>query len=191
MKKTLLLLTSLVATATVYGQGTFFFDSISGSPTSAVTVGAANAGAGEGVTGAFTGAGYTASFVYELGTLNQAQFNSGTPIVFSANSAFFGATGTAPSHGPTQDGAGLFAYAGGPGGNSVVTMAGVGPQAITLEIAVWYSGGGATSYAQALGAGVNVGESSVIHVTTATSPTPTPVLNGIAPFTVGTVPEPT
>jgi len=76
---------------------------------------------------------------------------------------------------------------------SVVT---VGGGQVWVELAAWYSGGGATTYAQALAANVPVGTSNPGQVTEATAPaTPSTLANtlinsGITDFNIKPVPEP-
>src|SRR5258708_4953438 len=181
------LLTSLVPFCT-FGQGNFWFNNIDNSPDIApVTVSAAPGTFSPtgGAAGAYIGADYTASLYYLNGTVSdQTLFDSSNPILFaSANTLFFGTTRFAPAHGPSSDGAGLFDHGG------MVTLPTIGT--VTLQVRAWYNGGGLyTSYDQALAAGQNVGEAYPVSLFLALGAGAPPNLDGLLPFTVGVVPEP-
>jgi hypothetical protein len=169
------------------GQGIFLFDNINISPSSApVTISSAPGtfNPADGSAGAYVGSDYTASLYYLDGTVaDQAVFDSGNPILFpSADALFYGTTGFAPAHGPSSDGAGLFER-----GNVTLPTTGT----VTIQVRAWYNGGGLyTSYDQSLASGQNVGESIPVPVLLAVSTQSVPPLDGLLPFTVGVVPEP-
>jgi len=169
------------------GQGFLSFDNGNGSSgltpvTISSALGTFNAADGPG--GAYVGADYTASLYFLNGVVtNQAVFDNSSPILFApANTLFYGTTGLAPAHGPTVDGAGLFQ-----GGDPILPTTGI----VTAQVRAWYNGGGLyTSYAQALAAGQNVGESIPVPVLLGVGTQNVPTLDGLLPFTVGLVPEP-
>ena len=171
----------------VLGQGNLSFDNIYGSTSPApVTIsstpGAFNPADGPGV--AYVGADYTASLYFLNGIVtNPEVFDSSSPILFAAaNTLFYGTTGIGPTHGPTVDGAGLFQ-----GGDVFLPTTGI----VTVQVRAWYNGGGLyTSYDQALADGQNVGESNPVSLTLALDALPPTALDGLLPFTVGVVPEP-
>jgi len=182
MKKTILLAVMFAATVSVsvYGQGAFAFDNLSQSNgVVPVTIGS-NSVASEGAVGAYIGSSYTASLFYETGGgLSQSAFDAASPIYFAAaDTQFIGTTGGSP----TTDGAGLFG-----GGFQTLPVTGT----VSVEIRAWWNGNGVSSYAQALAAGYNTGESIPVSVTLATGVATTPAMEGLQSFTVGVVPEPT
>ncbi len=140
----------------------------------------------DGPAGACLGADYTASLYFLNGTIpNQAVFDSSNPILFApANTGFLGVTGVSPDHGPEVDGAGIF-------GPFDVYLSAATSQNVTVQVRAWYNGGGSyTSYDQALAAGQNVGKSNPVPLRLAIGLEVLPNLDGLMPFTVGVVPEP-
>src|SRR6267154_4432079 len=171
------------------GQGNLFFDNVNVIPGLApVTISSAlgTFNPADGPAGAYVGADYTASLYFLNGTVtNQAVFDSSNPILFApANTFFAGATGLGPNHGPYVDGAGLFAA-------DQVYLSAATSQTVTVQVRAWYNGGGVyTSYAQAMAAGQNIGEANPVSVFLAEGLAAPPNLEGLLPFTVGIVPEP-
>jgi hypothetical protein len=167
------------------GQGYMSFDNVYVEPgTAAVTIrsGPGTFNPADGPAGAYLGSDYTASLYFLNGTTtNQAVFDSSNPMSFSpADVQFYGTTGV------QTNGSGFF-YQG------VVYLSAAtnlyGP--VTVQVRAWYNGGGAyTSYDQALAAGQNVGESNPVSLRLADPTSVVPEMNGLLPFTVGTVPEP-
>jgi len=175
--------------ACALGQGNLAFNNVFGSTSPApVTISSAPGtfNPADGPGGAYVGGDYTASLYFLNGIVtNQAVFDSSNPILSAPfDTPFDGATGLGPNHGPTVDGAGLFA------GNQNYLAAATG-QSVTIQIRAWYNGGGLyTSYAQALAAGQNVGEGNPVSLFLAQGLANPPNLDGLLPFTVGIVPEP-
>jgi hypothetical protein len=173
----------------VCGQGYLAFDNISGEPGPApVTISTAlgTSNPANGPAGAYLGSDYTASLYFLNGSVSsQALFDISNPsLVPSANTLFYGTTGTGPNHGPGIDDAGLFE------GYQVYIGAAAG-QIVTVQVRAWYNGNGLyTSYDQALAAGQNVGESNLVPLTLSVGLSLPPNLDGLLPFTVGIVPEP-
>jgi hypothetical protein len=137
----------------------------------------------DGLAGAYLGSDYTASLYFLNGTItNPAVFDSSNPMLFSpADVVFYGTTGV------QTNGSGFFDR-----GTVYLSAAAnlYGP--VTVEVRAWYSGGGAyTSYAQALAAGQNVGESNPVSLTLADPTSAVAEMEDLLPFTVGSVPEPT
>ena len=169
------------------GQGNVSFDNIYGSTSPApVTISSAPGtfNPADGPGGAYVGADYTTSLYFLNGVVtNQAVFDSSNPILFApANTLFYGITGIGPTHGPTVDGAGLFQ-----GGDVILPTTGT----VTIQVRAWYNGGGLyTSYDQALAAGQNAGEANPVSLYLAIADLVPPNLDGLLPFTVGIVPEP-
>jgi len=169
------------------GQGNLFFDNVNVIPGLApVTISSAPGtfNPADGPGGAYVGADYTASLYFLNGIVpNQAVFNSSNPILFApANTLFAGATGLSPNHGPFLDGAGLFA-------DGIVMLPTTGT--VTVQVRAWYNGDGLyTSYSQAMAAGQNVGEANPVSLFLAQGLAAPPNLEGLLPFTVGIVPEP-
>jgi hypothetical protein len=167
------------------GQGYMSFDNIYVSPGPApVTISSAPGtfNPADGPAGAYVGSDYTASLYFLNGTItDQAVFDSSNPMLFSpADVQFYGITGV------QTNGSGLFN-----GGTPYLSAATnlYGP--VTVQVRAWYNGGGAyTSYAQALAAGQNVGESNPVSLRLADPTSVVPEMDGLSPFTVGTVPEP-
>jgi hypothetical protein len=140
----------------------------------------------DGSGGAYVGGDYTASLYFLNGIVtNQAVFDSSNPILSALfNTPFLGVTGVGPNHGPTTDGAGLF------GANQNYLGAATG-QVVTIQVRAWYNGDGLyTSYDQALAAGQNVGEANPVSLFLAVGAGALPNLDGLLPFTVRVVPEP-
>jgi hypothetical protein len=138
----------------------------------------------DGPAGAYVGSNYTASLFYLNGLVtNQAEFDARNPILVpNADTLFFGTTGTGPAHGANGDGSGFFIR-----GRVLVDT--VGSQ-VTVELHAWYNGGGLyRSYAEALAAGHNVGESNPVQLFLTFPPTAIQQQEGLQPFTVG-IPEP-
>jgi len=136
-----------------------------------------------GPAGALVGSNYSASLWFVSGIVtNQAAFDALNPV-WLADVPFFGTTGSGPGHGIDGDGSGFF-----DGGTPRVT--GVIGTYATFEVLAWYNGGGLYgSYAQAVAAGHNVGQSKLLPVYISIPPGPISDLNGMEPFTVG-IPEP-
>ncbi len=181
MRKPSAILLALGFPLCAYSQGSFVFDNIDISPIAPVTISATPGtfNPANGPAGAFVGSNYTASAYYLNGTVtDQAIFDGSNPIlVSSANTMFFGTTGSDASNG-----AGLF-----DGGLVTLPTTGI----VTVQVRAWYNGGGLyTSYSHARAEGQNVGESIPVSLILAIgSQNPTP-LEGLLPFTVGIVPEP-
>ena len=182
MKKTLAILFVLLPPLYAFSQGDLNFDNFSGSSgpvpvTISDGLGTFNPTNGSG--GAYVGADYTASLYFLNGVVtNQAVFDSSNPILSpSADTRFLGTTSTGPgSNGGFFD-----------GGIAYLPTSGV----VTVQVRAWYNGGGLyTSYAQALADGQNVGESNPVSLTLALGASQPPFLDGLSPFTVGVVPEP-
>lgn len=179
MKKILVTLTAVAVSAlTMYGQGRVLFNNyVSGN---AITVGADNMGAIGGAAGANVGANYSIQVLWSAGTFaDMGAFlasgpQSSTPV------AFFGATGGSPG----TDGAGLF------DGGTVALNGAAGTY--TMLARGWYNGGVNSTYAAALAANANAGESALFTIAATAAPTPAPNTT-FAAFTVGTtgiIPEP-
>jgi len=136
-----------------------------------------------GPAGAYVGSEYTVSLIWVNGTINsQNQFDGLGPI-WAADVVFFGTTGIGPGHGYNGDGSGFF------DGNSVTLMNQVSFN-VTVQLLAWFNGNGLySSYAQALGAGQNVGRSNLLPLNATPAPGPPTPLFGLQPFTVG-IPEP-
>jgi hypothetical protein len=181
MKRSTLLLLVLLPLR-LLAQGYFVFENIDVIPGPALVSISAVPGTfnpANGPPGAYVGSDYAASLYYLIGILtDQALFDSSNPIlVGSADTPFYGTTGFNPANW-----AGLFA-----GGAVYLPTMGT----VTVQVRAWYSGGGQyTSYAQALAAGQNVGESNPVAVDLAYGLGNPPVPDGWLPFTVGIVPEP-
>jgi hypothetical protein len=181
MKKRFLILLVLWLPTYAYSQGYFSFDNIFNAPNAPITI-STNAGTfnpADGPAGAFIGADYTASAYYLKGHVTDpAVFDSSNPILFpSADTQFLGTT----SAGSNSDG-GFF-------DGGLVTLPTTGT--VSIQVRAWYNGGGLyTSYDQALAAGQNVGDSIPVPVLLGIGTQSEPPLEGLLPFTVGIVPEP-
>jgi hypothetical protein len=181
MKKPSAILLVLWLPLCVYSQGNFSFDNIFNAPNAPVTISTelGTFNPADGPAGAYVGSDYTASAYYLNGTVTDpALFDSSNPILFPpADTQFLGTT----SAGPNSDG-GFF-----DGGPVTLPTTGI----VTVQVRAWYNGGGLySSYTQALAAGQNVGESNPVSLPLAIgSQNPQP-LDGLLPFTVGVVPEP-
>jgi len=176
MKKLAITLLSVAAATSMYGQGNFNFNDLSS--TAAITIGASNGVSGQGAAGNFVGTGYTASLFYgPAGSTSYAQLTAFP----GADTVFFG---TGKSDPDQTGGAGLF-----DGGN--VTLPTTGN--VDIGVAVWWNGGAATSYAQAVADGYNTGQSPLVPILLAVGATAFPQdLTALSSFTVvGPVPEPT
>jgi hypothetical protein len=187
MKSKAIILTLVCLPLYGYGQGHVIFDNFTGSPGPApVTISAipGKYNLANGPAGAYVGSDYTASLYYANGlTGGEAVFDLVGILYAPANTRFNGTTGFAPEHGPDADHAGLF-----DGQNVYITTALL--QQVTVQVRVWYNGGGAYhSYDEALAAGQNVGKSNLVDVYLSLESMPPPYLNGLRPFTVG-IPEP-
>jgi len=205
MKKLVITAAALgLAMSSSFAQGFFNFDNSALASTSAVapnlpTIAAQNAGASEGTVGQIIGSdntfatpNYDMGYLYLAGTAFAGQ--SQTPTAFMGNGGTNG-TLVAPFLGPTgtglaaeENGAGLVSD--GPArplGNSGApdgTM-------VTIQLIAWFDPTGSTTYAQAVGAGHNVGWSSLVGVRLAAGSDPLVAdLSTVPGFTVGTVPEP-
>ena len=183
-------LLALVAPFYANGQGDFAFNNVFTAVGVPVTI---NTSPGtfnpaDGPADAYVGSNYTASLYFLNGTVtDQTLFDSSNPILFpSANTLFFGATGFAPVHGPTSDGAGLF-----DGGDVILPTVGMAGGHVTVQVRAWYNGDGLySSYDQSLTAGQNVGESIPVPLVLNFGAGFPPNMDGLLPFTVGIVPEP-
>jgi hypothetical protein len=139
----------------------------------------------DGPAGAYVGSNYTASLFYLNGLVaDQAEFDARNPILVpSADTLFYGMTGTGPTHGANGDGSGFF------DAERPVFVDTTGSE-VTVQVRAWYNGGGLYhSYVEALAAGHNVGESAPVRLFLTYPPGPIPDLRGLQPFTVG-IPEP-
>lgn len=179
MKRTLLIVAALGLTAmTMYGQGRLNFNNSASQ--NAVTI---KAGSSQGTGGAYLGSDYSIQLLWAPGTItDQAAFDAvATAAVITT---FFGATGTAPGHGPAADGAGIF--------DNIAAVA-IGPVGVyTVQARAWYNGGTYSTYSAASGAGVNVGMSGLSQINVTAAPTPANNTTW-APWTVNAgviVPEP-
>jgi hypothetical protein len=169
----------------LWAQGTLDFSNYA--PDAPVTISTAPGtfNPANGQAGAYVGSDYTASLFFLNGIItDQVVFDSSHPILFAAaDTQFLGVTGTAPDHGPNVDFAGFFGRG--------VYLSAASSNTVTIQVRAWYNGGGLyTSYAQALAAGHNVGESNPVSVYLATGLANPSPLDGLLPFTVGIVPEP-
>jgi len=107
--------------------------------------------------------GYANASHYEIGLYSastQAGLTAALQGAPGATATFLG--------GSAGNGAGAWDFGGSLDGS--VTTVGSGNTAVWVELAAWYSGGGATTYAAAVTAGVPVGTSAAGQVTEATSP---------------------
>jgi hypothetical protein len=113
---------------------------------------------------------------------NEAAFNSLGPL-WVTDALFFGTTGVGSGHGFDGDGSGFF-------DGGIVRLSGLTGFYATFQVRAWYNGGRLyTSYAQALAAGHNVGQSNLLPLYLSFPPGPPNNLDGLQPFTVG-IPEP-
>jgi hypothetical protein len=181
VKRSVLILSALCLPLQLFGQGYFVFDSVDLEPVPTVSISTTPGtfNPANGPAGAYIGSDYTASLFYLSGiVLDQALFDSSNPILFApANTPFLGTTEFTTVNGAGQFNGG-FAY--------LPTMG-----TVTVQVRAWYNGGGQyTSYAQALAAGQNAGESNPVAVSLAYGLGNPPVPDGWLPFTVGIVPEP-
>lgn len=185
MNRLLIVLMSCTGLAVqAYGQGDVIFDNVSlGLAPVTISAAAGTFNPGDGPAGGYVGSNYSASLFFVNGTVtNQAGYDSLSPI-WVGDALFFGTTGTGTGHGINGDGSGFF-YGGIPPVN------GLSESTVTFQVRAWYNGGGLyTSYAQALAAGHNVGESNLIPKLIILRPGPAMDLSGLQPFTVG-IPEP-
>lgn len=169
----------------LYAQGTLDFSNYAPDAPDTISTTPGTFNPADGQAGAYLGSDYTASLFFLNGTItDQTVFDESNPILFSeADTQFLGVTGTPPDHGPNIDFAGFFGRG--------VDLSAASSLAVTVQVRAWFNGNGAyTSYAQALAAGQNTGESNPVAVTLAYdlgNPSP---LDGLLPFTVGIVPEP-
>jgi len=194
MKKTILLLATMLATAASYGQGQFTFDNFSGTVNpNLTTISSNNAGAAEGTTGQFLGSSYSVSLYWLPGTVSQsaldAAIKGGT-----ANLGFsvaYGLGATVPNGTDNTTGAGYFAFVNPADQSSTVVVAGQ-TGTITVEADAWWTAAG--GYNQAVAGGFNAGSSIAASILLATGTGLVPNMNEVVPaFTVGAsiVPEPT
>jgi hypothetical protein len=166
------------------GQGYMSFDNIGVMPGPApVSISSAPGtfNPADGPAGAYLGSDYTASLYFLNGTItDEAVFDSSNPMLFlPADVQFDGTTGFQPN------GAGGF-------NRGAVYLSAATGYNVTVQVRAWYNGGGVyTSYDQALATGQNVGESNPVSLTLADPTSPVTQMNGLLPFTVGNVPEPT
>lgn len=168
-----------MASLSTFAQG---YIDLSWTGGSGITVGAQSNPASQSA-GWFTGSDYMLQAYMASGT-GQAE-GSLSPIA-SLRTTFLGGP-TSAAGGPTTDGAGLFASA-------VFANTGFAVGAAdTIQIRVWYAGGGAQTYEAALAAGVNTGKSGLLSITPADQTSPSaPSLDtaGMAAFSVSATPIP-
>ncbi len=181
MKQESVILFLVFLSLSAYSQGSFLFNNVDVEPVPLVTINTApgSFNPANGPAGAFIGSDYTASLYYLNGAVtDQATFDSNNPIFFpSADTLFLGTTGFT-----TSNGAGQFA-----GGIMNLPTTGT----VSVQVRAWYNGGGVySSYDQALAGGQNVGKSNPVVLTLAVGAPPPPQMNGLLPFTVAVVPEP-
>lgn len=173
MKKILIVAMSVATLSlSAFAQGTF--NMIWADGVNAISIGAAH---NQGTTGWLLGDEYSAQAY--LGTTGGAL----SPVAASMT-RFDLAGGPSSATGTAANFAGQFYVLSG-----VVTALPLG--AADIQVRAWYNGGQYSTYEAALGGGANVGQSSVFSITlkAATDPTVSD-LTGMAPFTVGVVPEP-
>jgi hypothetical protein len=191
MKKPLLLLTSVLATAVSYGQGYFAFDNYSGTLTpNLTTIGPTNA-PGEGTAGQFLGSSYSVSMYWLPGVVTQSALDAaiagGTANLFFSTA--YGLGLNVPNGTDPNTGAGYFAYVNPVDQSSTVYVPGQFGW-ITVEADAWWTAAG--GYNQAVAGGYNAGHSVAAPIFLATGVPATPAFNFVAPaFMVGVVPEPT
>jgi hypothetical protein len=189
MKAIIAIAVSVAMASAAYGGsgGALKFNNISATGT--ITIGPYSH-PGEGTVGYFPGSDYNVSLFYSISPISGAVDPLSLTLYSPSTVAFYGTTGTAPNHGPTVDGAGLF---------DANNTAFVGPgipgvtdgQIIYVEAAVWYNGPGATDYASAEALGYNTGYSQAISVRMATGTDPNLAdMSAMPSFEVGEVPEP-
>jgi|WetSurMetagenome_2_1015567.scaffolds.fasta_scaffold560879_2 hypothetical protein len=181
MKPKLAALLFVLLSPCAHSQGTFVFGNVDLVPVPPVTISAAPGtfNPPNGPAGAYVGSDYTASLLYLGGTISdKTTFDSSNPIPFlSADIPFLGTTGFT-----TVNGAGQF-----DGGIVYLPTNGV----VTVQVRVWYNGGGLyTSYAQAQAGGQNVGESNPVSLYLSSPLGNPPYMDGLMAFSVGIVPEP-
>jgi hypothetical protein len=169
---------------TLFGQGRVNFNNFAAG-ISPITIVGYSCSPSQGAPGDFLGSDYSIQLLWVAGTFaNQAAFDAANPNT-SASFPFFGTTGSAPTHGPTVDGAGLF-------DGGTISMNGP-PGVYTMQARAWYNGGFYPTFGAALAATANPGRSQLFTVNATASPTPAP--NTMVPsFPVGLlsprVPEP-
>jgi hypothetical protein len=142
-----IILTSVIAAS---GQGRVNFNNVSsGNPVVVFPF------------GDYAGANYSIQLLWAAGTYNTypafaaANPSSGSPV------SFFGGTGSAPAHGPTVDGAGLF-----DGG-----IISIGPAGIyTMLARGWFNGGQYPTYQAAQNAAANTGLSQLFTMSVTAPP---------------------
>jgi hypothetical protein len=189
MKAILAIAVSVTMASAAYGVGggALLFNNIR--QTGTITIGPYSH-AGEGTVGYFPGSDYNVSLFFSISPISGPVDPLSLTLYSPSTVAFYGTTGTAPNHGPTVDGAGVF------DGSSTAS---VGPgipgttdgQIIYVEAAVWYNGAGATDYASAEALGYNICYSQAISVRIATGPDPVLAdMSAMPSFEVGIVPEP-
>jgi len=191
MKKTILLLATMLATAASYGQGHFTFDNFSGN-LNLTTISSNNAGAAQGVTGQFLGSAYSVTMYWLPGSNTQSQLDAAILGGTASNyfSVAYGLCATVPNGTDNTTGAGYFAYVNPADQSSTIVMPGQSGL-ITVEADAWWTASG--GYLQALGGGFNAGHSQADVVALATGTQLVPNFNdGVGAFSVGAsiVPEP-
>jgi len=177
MKKTLLMLTVVVASAlTMYGQGRVSFNNSGSGNVLTVTTNPAEAHAGQGAAGSLLTTTYSVQLLW-------------APAGSYANTdAFLAALmGSGPAVTVGLFGDGLFAG----GATPSPTGTSMPVQAYTMAARAWWSNGGqfATFDASRL-AGNNTGWSPFFNMTPTASPTPAPTTLAMQSFSVNAVPEP-
>jgi len=193
MKKTLLLLTGMLAAAASYGQGYFAFDNFSGTATpnlTTISIAPVNNPL-EGSAGQFLGSSYSVSMYWLPGVVTQSALDAaiagGTANLFFSTAYGLGAT--VPNGTDPTTNAGYFAYVNPADQTSTVVVPGQ-TGTITAEADAWWTAAG--GYLQALSGGFNAGNSQAASIALATGTGLVPNFNEVVPaFSVGVVPEPT
>lgn len=186
MKKTILLIGLTLATVVpTFAQGFFAFNYTGVGFTTGITIGSPSNPASQ-QPGWYLGSDYSAEAYIAAGA-NQA-VGSLTPLAASKVVMGFTGAATSAAGGPGVDGNGLI--------NGASTDTGLAANSTaTIQVRVWYSGGGATSYDQALSAGVNTGTSALYNIALVDNSSPPKSLDdiGLAAFTASggaVIPEP-
>lgn len=191
MKALLATFIGMAAASAAFGQNILTTGYIDFSNVSTWADGAANllvdisGSIGEGATGDFFGSDYSVSLYYSLTPISGKVDPFSLTLYPGTTTPFFGTTGSGPDHGPFVDGAGLF------GGPEVVNFPGTSDgQIIYIETAVWYSGSGATSYANALELGDYAGYTSSVAIRLDSGTDPDVSDAQVAALEINLVPEP-
>ena len=181
MKKTILLIGLTMATiAPSFGQGFLNF-SWFGNGTQGIRIDAFSNPASQ-LPGWYVSGDYSVQAFMAAGA-GQPQ-GSLVPIA-AAKTVFIGGATTTAAGSPTTDGSGLW--------QGPVADTGLPTGAATIQVRAWYDPNHNTTFDQALALGLNSGRSSLLNITLVGNTDPT--INsldtvGMAPFTVGIIPEP-